>query len=80
MDQHLANADWLVTEQSTIADIACYPYILLAAEGGIDNSPFTHVTAWMRRLESLTGFWPMPRIPNLPKVALVPPTESPASP
>jgi glutathione S-transferase len=70
--EHLTGRHWLATEETTIADIACYPYLLLAAEGGVDTAPFGRVTAWMRRLESLPGFWPMPRIPNLPPVPLVP--------
>ena len=75
MNKHLGVTDWLATGNATIADIACYPYILLAAEGGVDSSSFTDVTAWMRRLEELPRFWPMPRIPNLPEVPLVSPTE-----
>lgn len=71
MDSHLQSKDWLATEQPTVADIACYPYIFLAEEGGIDTQPFAAVDGWMRRLEGLPGFWPMPRIPNLPRVPLV---------
>lgn len=72
LDRHLAGRDWLATDEASIADVACYPYLLLAAEGGVDTAPFAEVTAWMRRLESLPLFWPMPRIPNLPPVPLVP--------
>lgn len=72
LDGHLASRAWLATDDASIADIACYPYLLLAAEGGVDTAPFVAVTAWMRRLESLPGFWPMPRIPGLPPVPLVP--------
>jgi glutathione S-transferase len=72
LDSHLAGREWLATEEASVADIACYPYLLLAAEGGVDTAPFAAVTAWMRRLESLPLFWPMPRIPNLPPVPLVP--------
>lgn len=72
LEQHLAGRAWLATEEATIADIACYPYLLLAAEGGVDTAPFGAVTAWMRRLEALPGFWPMPRIPGLPPVPLAP--------
>ena len=73
MDRHLQGRSWLALEQVSIADIACYPYILLAPEGGIDITPYTHVGQWLRRIESIPGFWPMPRIPGLPSVALVPP-------
>jgi len=73
MDAHLRGRAWLATDEATVADVACYPYLLLAAEGGIDTAPFAQVTAWMRRVEGLPRFWPMPRIPNLPPVPLVPP-------
>lgn len=73
MDDHLQQRDWLATPQATVADVACYPYVLLAAEGGIDTRPYGSVEAWLRRVESLPRFWPMPRIPNLPAIPLVPP-------
>jgi len=72
LDRHLAQRDWVATNHMTIADIACYPYILVAAEGGIDTRPFAHVQAWMKRIESVNDFWPMPRIPGLPPVDLQP--------
>ncbi len=76
MNEHLRERDWLATSSATIADIACYPYLFLAAEGGIDTRPYPAVEAWLRRLESLPRFWPMPRIPNLPPVPLVPPPDA----
>lgn len=72
MNRHLHDRNWLATENATVADIACYPYLLLASEGGVDIRPFGAVCAWMERVESLPGFWPMPRIPNLPDVPIVP--------
>lgn len=73
MDAHLQDRDWLATGKTTVADIACYPYVLLAPEGGIDIAPYTHVNRWLRRVESIPRFWPMPRIPGLPAIPLVPP-------
>jgi glutathione S-transferase len=73
MNDRLEDRDWVALNHVTIADVACYPYIKLANEGGIDTRSYTSVEAWLRRLESLPGFWPMPRIPNLPPVPLVPP-------
>lgn len=73
LDGHLDGRDWLAGDHATVADIACYPYLLLANEGGIDTGPFARVSAWMRRLEELPAFWPMARIPNLPPVPLVAP-------
>jgi glutathione S-transferase len=73
MDDHLADREWLALEQATVADLACYPYVMLAAEGGIDTAAFPAVRAWQARVESLPGFWPMPRLTGLPAVPLVPP-------
>ena len=72
LNQHLGQRDWLASDHVTIADIACYPYILLAGEGGVDASPFPAVLSWLARMEALPGFWPMPRIPGLPEIPLVP--------
>jgi glutathione S-transferase len=72
MDRHLSERDWLATESPTVADVACYPYVLLAGEGGIDIEGCTAVTAWLRRVERLPNFWPMPRIPHLPPVPMMP--------
>ncbi len=73
MDQHLAGREWLALDHATLADIACYPYVMLAGEGGVDTRPYPQVRAWQARVEALPGFWPMPRIPGLPEVPLVPP-------
>lgn len=73
MDDHLAGREWLALSHATVADLACYPYVMLAAEGGIDTSGYRAVRAWLDRVESLPGFWPMPRLPGLPAVPLVPP-------
>lgn len=72
MDDHLQKREWLATKSVTVADIACYPYLLLASEGGIETQPFSAVCDWMERLESVPNFWPMPRIPNLPHVPVSP--------
>jgi len=73
MDDHLSGREWLALEHATVADQACYPYVMLAAEGGIDTSGHGAVQAWLKRVESLPGFWPMPRLPGLPTVPLVSP-------
>jgi glutathione S-transferase len=72
MNGHLKQRDWLAADHATVADIACYPYLFLAAEGGVDTESYDAVTAWMRRFEAMPGFWPIPRIPGLPQAPLVP--------
>lgn len=47
-------------DRPSIADLAVYPYIALAPEGGLDLTPFAHLTAWIARLQSLPGHVDMP--------------------
>lgn len=44
----------------TIADIAAYSYIACAPEGGISLEPYPHLRGWLRRVEALPRFLPMP--------------------
>jgi len=61
MDAHLAGRTWLVGDTVTLADIACYPYIACAAEGGVPLAPYAAIGAWIARVEALPGVTPMPR-------------------
>ena len=61
MDAELAARDWLAGPAPTLADIACYPYISTAPEGGVDLAPYAHVRAWIARVEALPGVKPMPK-------------------
>ena len=72
MDDHLVDREWLALNHATIADLACYPYVALAGEGGVDLASFQSVLRWVERVEALPSFWPMPRVPGLPRVALAP--------
>ncbi|MDM9384682.1 glutathione S-transferase [Chlorogloeopsis sp. ULAP01] len=60
IDKHLQQQDWLVLNRPTIADIACYPYIGLAPEGGISLEAYPNVVAWINRIKGLTGYIGMP--------------------
>jgi glutathione S-transferase len=60
LEGHLADHDWLVGEAATIADIACYPYVGLADEGGIPLGPYPALRAWLRRFERLPNYQSMP--------------------
>jgi glutathione S-transferase len=61
MDAELAGRDWLAGPAPTLADIACYPYISTAPEGGVDLAPYAKVRAWIARVEALPGLKAMPR-------------------
>jgi len=56
MEQHLATREWLTCGRPTIADVACYPYVALAPEGGVELAPFPAVRAWIARMQKLPGY------------------------
>ncbi|MFD2176203.1 glutathione S-transferase family protein [Veronia pacifica] len=56
LDAALEPTGWLVGNAPTLADIACYPYIALAHQGGVSTTEFSAVVAWCRRLEVLDGY------------------------
>lgn len=65
VDQHLADREWLVSDRVTIADIAAFPYIALAADGKISLDPYPQILSWIDRIKHLPGFIGMPGIPAL---------------
>jgi glutathione S-transferase len=60
MENHLENNQWLATDRPTIADIACYPYVALAPEGGVPLDDYPHIGQWIARIRSLPGYVSMP--------------------
>lgn len=62
INQHLAQREWLVNQQPSIADIAIYPYLALASEGHVELNGFPHILSWLNRFEMLPGFETMPGI------------------
>jgi len=59
LDLHLSDRLWLECDRPTIADIAVFPYVALAGDGGIDLAPYPHVRAWIARFQALPGYRPM---------------------
>ena len=58
LEAHLAEREWLVGAQPTIADVALYSYLSSAPEGNVDLSAYPRVDAFLRRIEALPGFVP----------------------
>lgn len=56
LDHQLEKQDWLAAGHATIADIACYPYVALAPEGGLSLEPYVSLQAWMDRIKALPGY------------------------
>lgn len=61
MQQELDGRTWLAADHATIADIAMYPYLRVADEGGLDLSPFPAILRWLGEVEKLPGFIAMVR-------------------
>ena len=59
LERALHEQSFLVANQLTIADIACYTYVWLAPEGGVSLQPYPAVQDWLARIEALPGFVPM---------------------
>ena len=62
IDLHLNTRNWLATEQPSIADIACYPYIALCEEGDISLTPYPSIHRWFKRIQNTNGYVSMPGI------------------
>jgi glutathione S-transferase len=62
IDAHLARHAWLALARPTIADCAVFPYVALAAEGGIPLADYPHLRAWLERVGNLPNFVAMPGV------------------
>jgi glutathione S-transferase len=62
LDEHLWFAEqtgdqWICSrDHPTIADIACFPYVMLSEEGGIPRLPYPAIRRWTDRLKRVPGF------------------------
>ncbi len=56
MDAELASRDFMAGAAATLADIALFAYTHVAEEGGFGLGDYTHIEAWIRRIEALPGF------------------------
>jgi glutathione S-transferase len=63
LEGHLEGRSFLAAEHPTIADLACYSYVAHAPEAGIELDAYPQVRAWIKRVEALPRFAPMPARP-----------------
>ena len=56
---YVAGADY------SIADIACFPYVALAPDGGVSLDPYPAIRLWSRAIRAIEGFIEMPGIHRL---------------
>lgn len=68
LDEHLwfqerERQQWIVKgEAPTLADIACFPYIILSEEGGISRMDYPAIRRWTDRVKRIPGFIVMPGV------------------
>ncbi|MEZ5923000.1 MAG: glutathione S-transferase family protein [Hyphomicrobiaceae bacterium] len=63
LEQRLTTEDWLVAGKPSVADVAIYPYVALAPQGGMPLDGYLAVRKWIRRVEGLEGFTSLPQPP-----------------
>jgi glutathione S-transferase len=56
LDYRLKSNPWLALGRPTVADVACYPYVAVAPEGGFRLEDYPAVVAWVKRFEALPGW------------------------
>ncbi|MCY4301552.1 MAG: glutathione S-transferase family protein [Aestuariivita sp.] len=68
LDEHLyfceqVEQTWICPgDQPTLADIACFPYVMLSEEGGISRIDYPALRRWCDRFKRIPGFVVMPGI------------------
>lgn len=71
-ERRFHGALWLVAGHPTIADVACFPNVALAPDGGVTLDPYPSIRLWMRALRALPRFVEMPGIHRLHELTPAP--------
>jgi glutathione S-transferase len=56
IETRLAGREWLVGDRPTIADVAIYPYTMLAPEAGVPLDERPAIQSWAARFAALPGY------------------------
>jgi len=56
MEAHLAERNWLATEELTIADIACAGYLYYPEPFGFERSEFPNIDRWLDQIAAIPGW------------------------
>lgn len=65
VEQGLRGMRFIASNRPTVADIACFPYVALAPDGGVSLDPYPAIRLWSRAIRSLENFIEMPGIHRL---------------
>ncbi|WP_420860971.1 glutathione S-transferase family protein [Algirhabdus cladophorae] len=61
-DRVLEGGLWIAGDLPTIADIACFPYVALSPDAGLDHDGYPAIRNWLYAIRGLPGFVAMPGI------------------
>jgi glutathione S-transferase len=64
MEWRLSKQEWLAAPHITIADIACFPYVLNSPEAGLPHDDYPGVSAWLQRCLAMPRWAEPPRAPT----------------
>ena len=59
LETHISQRTWLCDEEYSLADLAVYPYVALAPEGGYKMDRFPGIQAWLKRIETRPAWQPL---------------------
>jgi glutathione S-transferase len=59
LDAHLRTQDFVVADRYSVADVAVFGYVHLAAEGGFCLQDYPSVSRWISRVEAQRGYVPI---------------------
>lgn len=63
VELQLGQHRWLAEgEAPSIADVAVYPYLAMAEEGGVELAPYPHIRQWCERIRALPGYVELPHL------------------
>ncbi|TGT71990.1 MULTISPECIES: glutathione S-transferase family protein [unclassified Mesorhizobium] len=65
VEQRIRGQRFLASDRPTVADIACFPYVALAPDGGVSLDPYPAIRLWSRAIRAIDGFIEMPGIHRL---------------
>lgn len=65
LEAALFEAPFLAGDRVTVADIAVFPHVALAPDGGVSLDSYPRIRLWMRAIRALPGFIEMPGIHRL---------------
>lgn len=69
LDGYMKGRSWLALERPTLGDLACYPYIAMAPQGGVSLDEYAALNAWFARMRALPGYVELPQ-PNPENLAV----------